>query len=188
MNPTVDNIKTELKKRLDYNTTLCDAWKNVKRTKTKAGTDFKVMSKNFINCRFYDNTYATRTGEKKITVCASSKYNGYVTDEISNIVTLSAYTNADVDPERIIKESPLTPYYFKTADEIEADINKRIAYYERRINEITEGINNTETALKQYIKAFSEMMDTLTETANNSDLCEIIKKNVTDYNYKYYTK
>ena len=49
---TKEDIKAKIKRAIDYYETRIEAWQNVKRVHKKDGSDFKVLSKNFVNCIF----------------------------------------------------------------------------------------------------------------------------------------
>lgn len=73
-----ENLKKELEKRLDHHVSLLSAWKKVERQKTKAGKDFKIMSKNFTNCSFEDKYNLG----SEIVVTTNSEKNGYISEGI----------------------------------------------------------------------------------------------------------
>ena len=129
MYTSLDSITTELNKRLDEVETKIKAWKAVKRVTKKDGSDFAVLSKNFDGATLYDSNCHLYPS-KKITVCGWTKYSGWITDDIHSTGTVAYEKNRTVSEDRIIKESMIQPYYYKTVDEIFEDIEHRIKFYE----------------------------------------------------------
>ena len=181
--PSANNIETEIEKRIDYNETLLAAWEKVKRVHTKSGDDFKILSKNFTGCSFYDNQYSIHSvKEKKVTVCGLSKYSGYISDDFSTHKSATKNT----PPERIIKESCIVPYYELNADEIENIINERVEYYRKTIEELKKQKTLVSVALTEYKKGFAELIDKLIENTNGKNaLYSLIIDSVDVYNCKY---
>lgn len=156
---SLDNILTELRKRLDTVNTKISAWEKVERNRKKDGSDFASLGKNFKNATLYDSQ-TSLVPEKAITVHAWSQFSGYVEDDIKNRALVRYEKNRQIPEGRIIKESYLEPYYYKTVDEIFEDISCRIAGLKRQKEEIESDIENAE----QVFNLFKARIDTaLTE-------------------------
>lgn len=160
---TIDNAKTEIMKTIDYYETLINAWKNVKRKTKKDGSSFAALAKNFENASVHDSSYSLRPC-KEISVCGFSKYQGWITDKIetTDVVQYSIHNPA---PERIIKETFLNPYFFKTVDEIFIDIENRIKKYQEWKQKAETDLEKIETVLIPFVENVKTELEKLKESA-----------------------
>lgn len=182
--PTADNFETEINKKIEYNQTLMDAWKKVTRNRTKDGKDFKTLSKNFTGCEFVDYPYSIIDGhrEKEITVYARSAYGGYINDCIKDT---SIHVDG-IDPDRVMKETCLVPYYVLNADEIEAEIKKKIEYYENTVNSLNDQKQRVKKALAAYKIGFAKLLSNLEDNTGGANwLYHEIIDSVDKYNVKH---
>lgn len=156
-------------------------WENVKIVTKKNGEPFQAFAKNFENCKIYADAYTLQTNAKNITVSGRTVSGKWVEDEIGN-TDLVKYTKFNVEPERIIKESFLEPYFFLTIQEIGEKIAEKIEKYKNNIKaykmqlekvaEYVETITNKVNALQAEIKEMTKDFDT---NSLYYDLIKIVK-------------
>lgn len=167
---SIDTIKTELEKRIDWAETLKAAWEKVGRCRKKDGTDFVALAKNFTNCRVYDAQY-TMAPEKEIRINGLSKYSSYVSDDIKNRELYKYSKRKDkIDPDRVIKESFLEPYFYKTVDEIFEDIEGKIKYYAEYIAKLQRELEKVDGVFGKFKAAIDNALNTLSAETESSDL------------------
>lgn len=167
----IDSIKTELAKRIDRAETLKAAWEKVGRLHKKDGTDFAIFSKNFTGCGIYDSKYSSHNAEKEIHVSGSSKYSGYISDDIKNTEIVRYSKRKDsIDPDRIIKENWSEPYFYKTIDEIFEDIEGKIKYYAEYIAKLQRELEKVDDVFGKFKAAIDNALNTLSAETESSDL------------------
>ena len=160
MEKNLEQIKEELKKSIEEYEAKIAAWENVKRVTKKDGSNFSTLSKNFENAKIEVVSYSIRN-EKQIRVCGRTKSGNFFEDYFS-IVPCVNNVKFEVAPERQIKESFLTPYFYMTVEEIEETIKTRIATYK-------EYIENYEEQLKiadQFYVLIQNELDKISEILN----------------------
>lgn len=168
MAKSLDEIKTELAKRLDAAETLRAAWEKVERCRKKDGSDFVALAKNFKNAGVYDSQYSM-VPEKEIRVFGFSKFSGYVDDSVRNR-ELARYSKREVSADRIKKESFLEPYFYLTVDEIFEEIAAKIAYYTRRVEILTAELKKADSVFPAFKAAIDSALDKLSAETGSTDL------------------
>ena len=158
----LEDIKKEFNKRIDEHETLLKAWEKVERLTKKDGTNFAILSKNFKNATVRNNEYSLRP-DKQIHVYGITKNNAYIGEDISTTDHADRYDGRAIAPERIIKESYLTPYYIKTVDEIFEDIEAKKEYHRKAI----EGYKKQIEKSKEYYDKVNEKLLEIHDIFNN---------------------
>ena len=137
---------------------LKEAWEKVERFKTKDGADFKILQKNF-SAKISKQDYS---GDLKISV-TRNKNGRYYSDYIPVSVTVQDKGEAEEYRKqgRLVERGAyLYPYINRTPDEIEKEIEKRIKYYEGRIEKLKKVLGDFDNiagkivALREEAKAF----------------------------------
>lgn len=164
-----------LERDLDRCTCLLNAWKGVTRNYKKNGEPFANLKQNFNGCTVKPSPYSLHSYEKEISVCTSTKMNGYITDEFSSSETVN-HTKFTPSEDRIIKESFLTPYFYLTVDEIEKKIQDKISYYEKRVEEIEKAIEKQNID----IEIMSNLLKTMAEEIEklSPDMATFFKREI----------
>ena len=154
MRKDLNDIKKEFEKCIEKHEAQRDAWKNVKRVTKKDGGDFATLSKNFENAKIESTGYSLRE-EKRIKVYTRTKKGDYV-DDYFTISPLVKNVDFEVAPERVIKQSMLCDYFHMNPDEIEKEIEKRVALHEEIIKDYESNIERLE---KYYILIMARMSE-----------------------------
>lgn len=180
MNKTMSNYemsqaKSKLERDLDRNISLLNAWKSVTRNYKKNGESFANLKQNFNGVTVCAAPYSMHDKEKEIHVNTKSNLNGYISDFISNSECVR-YSSLNPSEDRIIKESFLEPYFYLTADEIQEKINIKIAYYEKRVQELNVAIDG----LNQDLEIMANLLDTMANEISkmNCDMASWFKENI----------
>lgn len=168
MYTSLDNIQTELRKRLDEIETKLSAWEKVERKRKKDGTSFSALSRNFVNATIHDNQYTLKSVDKLITVCAWTKYSGWITDEIHTCESVKYEKNRKIADDRIVKERFIEPYYIKTVDEIFEDIDSRIEYLKGQKRKIEDDLEASEKVFGEFKSKIDEALKELKASCNQS--------------------
>lgn len=170
----MDRIRNDLLKEITEAEAIAEAWKAVKRERTKSGQDFKTIYKNFSGC-YHD--------AEKIYI-----YGRYYSDEIKFEESVQYWKYGEVAEERIIKVPCRIPYFRKNADEIETEIKARAAMYRDRAERLKKQLANLETAVKAYAEKLTAALEELAENTGGKDsfLYYRVTEEVTRRNAKYY--
>lgn len=94
---SLDDIKEEIRKNVEYGENCLTAWQNVERIHKKDGTDFKNLPRNFGGC-FFDLGHNC-----SVYVYFYTRAHGYVRNSI-NLGWLNLWTNEDTritDPDQV---------------------------------------------------------------------------------------
>ena len=164
----LEGIKTELNKRLSYEKSILQAWKNITFPTKKDGTPFKVMSKNFENAKFYNDITAWYDYEKKLKVGAFDNLNGYIDESISCYEMVKYITDKSMleKIENIMPKEPmLEQVYVYDLDDIKEAIEKTIERHKINIISLQKQINQAEETYREFLSAYKNAMDKL------KDLC-----------------
>lgn len=149
----IDELKTTLKKDIDKAETLLHAWEAVERVTKKDGGDFAALAKNFKNASVYDSGYSL-VATKEITVSGWSQFSGWISDKIENR-EIARYSKRTVSDDRIIKETCLEPYFYKTVSEIFEDIETRKEQLKKQIADYKRDLENA----KKLFDSFKTAID-----------------------------
>lgn len=167
----LDGIQTEIKKQIQHDTAILEAWKKVTFPTKKDGSLFKNMSKNISGASYYVKSYALQTGEYEIRVNAWYEMGGYIYDEI-NAYDLVKYID-DAKKAKTNNYMPKQPYleqvYVYDIEDIKEAIQRRIEYLEQRIKNLTKQAEISFNAYKNFVNAYRAAAEQLANDANKND-------------------
>lgn len=175
----MDRIRIDLINEITEAEAIAEAWEAVKRVRTKAGNDYKILHKNFSGCYGdAENIY--------VSTFAGCTY--HLHDEIKMEESVKYWKYGEVAEERIIKAPCRIPYFRKNADEIETEIKARAAMYRDRAERLKKQLANLETAVRAYAEKLSAALEELAENTGGEDsfLYYRVAEEVTRRNAKYY--
>lgn len=152
-----DAIK-KAKKSVKYYEVRIQAWENVKRVKTKTGADFKILSKNFINCTFCADIFGN-----KIRVYFRDEEGASCYDDIG------LYKNCYQDEKN-------------TAVQVEAAINELIEKYKNWLETDKKGLENIEKQLQAIRPQLDELKKAI-EDAKKTNTHYIMQSYIKNYLY-----
>lgn len=180
----LDQLQVEKKKEIATYKTLRDAWKNVTRNRTKSGSDFKALAKNFTGCNVRNEEYSLRPSKEiYVTDWCKDMYVGYVSDKIATTECVK-YWNKPVDEKRVIKEHFLEPYFFLTIDELFELIDARIALYDKYVTEGEKELADMAAAYNKFKEGYSELINNMEKEYSHSLVYDIANE-FTPSSYKY---
>lgn len=156
----LEDIKKEFSKRIAEHETLLEAWEKVERVTKKDGSNFAALGKNFKNAKIRENQYSIRP-DKLLTVYGWTSDNRYIEEDINTTDHADRYNGRAIDPERIIKESYITPYYIKTVDELFEDIEAKKEYHKKAIEGYKKQINESQFYYDQIAGKMIEIHNVL---------------------------
>lgn len=142
MHKSIDDIRNNLQKYINDYTAKIAFWGNVQRVYKKDGSAFAVLSKNFVNCRFY-----SEFGDTKISVSGRTSTGDYVSD----------YINIAHTDYKGVKTLEMN------ADEIETAIQELITKYQLYIADHSEEI----TMLDDCYNALQAKLDDIHALLNS---------------------
>lgn len=164
----LDEIKTELNKRLSYEKSILKAWENVTFPTKKDGTPFKVMSKNFDGAKLYLDNFAWRDYEKRLKVNIFDDLNGYISEDINcynQVKYISDKSKLEKVSNIMPKEPMLEQVYVYDLDDIKEAIEKTIERHKVNIISLQKQINQADETYNEFLSAYKNAMDKL------KDLC-----------------
>lgn len=135
-----EDAKKRAEASVAYYETRIKEWEKVQRVRTKAGENFKVLSKNFINCKFV-NQYGT----DYLKIYFQDEKGAYTYDDI--YLGRNVYTN--------------TPGA-DTPEEIEKRITAVIAQYRENLETAEKGLEAIDalvTATAPHLEALKEIIE-----------------------------
>lgn len=140
----------------EYNT-ISKLWDSITRISKKDGSDFSIISKNFVGCTFNDSRYTKlHAAEKEITVAGQTETGRYVSACINNYECIK-YTKLQIDESRIIKEPCLEPYFYYTVDELTKLFKETAAKYKKWADESKQKAETAAAAAELYNKKIIEL-------------------------------
>lgn len=173
INMFMNNSIEKLTIKKEYHENAILAWKNVKSCYKKNGEEFQNKNKWFIHAHFIKSDFSL-IHESKLTVSFKVRC-GYESDSIVDTELIKYSDMAkNVDPERIIKESCIEPYFHLTMKELQKRIQERIKYHECMLLECHNALNEFNSKL-ELIK---ENLDNIESIVNN---CNSVLKSVINY-------
>ena len=157
-------VKKDLEKSLREHEAKAEWWKKVERVTKKDGSNFKIFSKNFSNCRIYAN-YMQRN---VIAVGGWVDGSGYVDDEM-DLWEYVDNTELNPDEHTIIKEAVWSrAYFYLTVDEVFQKIATQIEMHERYAKEYREQIEKADEVFNEFAEAINIALDKLKEKAGDN--------------------
>lgn len=173
----LDGIKTEIRKQIEDNRALLEAWEKVTFPTKKDGSPFKAMCKNISGASYFT---ALQAGEYKLRVCASSSASGYISDEI-NAYELARYIKDDAKkakPQNLQpKQQYLEQLYTYDLDDIKTAVSARIEYLKRCAAQLEAQAAKAEAVYMAFRDAYGAALATLAEEsgkAENSTLYHMV--------------
>ena len=167
----LDGIQTEIKKQIQHDAAILEAWKKVTFPTKKDGSAFKNMSKNIAGASYYVQSYALQAGEYEIRVNAWYEMGGYISDEIKahDLVKYVDDVKKAKTNNRMPKQSYLEQVYVYDLEDIKEAIQKRIEYLERRIENLTKQAEISCNAYKNFVNAYRAAVEQLASDAKKND-------------------
>ena len=167
----LDGIQTEIRKQIQHDTAILEAWKKVTFPTKKDGSAFKNMSKNISGASYYAQSYALQAGEYKIRVNAWYEMGGYISDEINahNLVRYVDDAKKAKTNNHMPKQQGLEQVYVYDLEDIKEAIQKRIAYLENRIQNLNKQLEFSEIAYKNFVNAYRAAAEQLASDAKKND-------------------
>lgn len=176
----LDGIKAEIRKQIEDNKALLEAWEKVTFPTKKDGSPFKVMSKNISGASYFTESTALQAGECKLRVCASSSASGYISDEI-NAYELACYIKDDAKkakPQNLQpKQQYLAQLYTYDLDDIKTAVSARIEYLKRCAAQLEAQADKAEAVYVAFRDAYGAALATLAKEsgkAENSTLYHMV--------------
>lgn len=168
---TKENCLNAAKKKIENKKALIDALERVERVRTKSGADFKILSKNFTNCRIEVEDYSMQPNERELKVFYSTPSCGYESHKIS------LYCHFDSMSKDKIKHNPEPKYqllkqiYAYNVDEIEEalkeetsrqrvfleDLERNLETIENKFDEIEAKVNSFKSEMKSLCDGCYEL-------------------------------
>lgn len=185
----LDEIKTELEKRLSYEKSILKAWENVTFPTKKDGTPFKVMSKNFDGAKLYLDNFAWRDYEKRLKVNTFDDLNGYISEDINcynQVKYISDKSKLEKVSNIMPKEPMLEQVYVYDLNDIKEEIHKTINRHKENIMSLEKQIVQAEKAYNDFVADYKKAIENLIETcgANDNSLFYAVRDTVkTRYPY-----
>ena len=167
----LDGIQTEIKKQIQHDAAILEAWKKVTFPTKKDGSSFKNMSKNISVASYHARPYALQPGEYEICVNAWYKMGGYISDEIKahDLVKYIDDAKKAKTNNYMPKQSYLEQVYVYDLEDIKEAIQKRIEYLERRIENLTKQAEISCNAYKNFVNAYRAAVEQLASDAKKND-------------------
>lgn len=167
----LDGIQTEIKKQIQHDTAILEAWKKVTFPTKKDGSAFKNMSKNISGASYCAQSYALQAGEYEIRVNAWYEMGGYISDEVKayNLVKYLDDAKKAKTSNYMPKQQYLEQVYVYDLEDIKEAIQKRIAYLERRIENLTKQAEISHNAYKNFVNAYRAAAEQLANDAKKND-------------------
>lgn len=124
---TKEDCLNEVKKEIENKKALIDALERVERVRTKSGADFKILSKNFTNCRIEVEDYSLQPNERELKVSYKAPSDGYKSHKISLYCHFDSMSKDKIKHEPEPKYQLLKQIYVYNADEIEEALKEEIS-------------------------------------------------------------
>ena len=143
------NFKKSLENEISRKQALVNKWLTVKRVYKKDGGAFAAISKNFTNCSIYNDIGTIRPGAKRIMISTQAEGCGWISDEIP--LTMSTH-DADrrgynTEGRTVPAPSYVVKYINLNADEVENEINLKIAAYKNSILDYKKELETLDAAI-----------------------------------------
>lgn len=161
----------EVKKEIESKEALIDALERVERVRTKSGEDFKILSKNFTNCRIEVENYSMQPNERELKVSYKTPSGGYESHKISLYCHFDSMSKDKIKHDPEPKYQFLKQIYVYNADEIEEalkleiscqrvfleDSKRNLETIENKFDEIEAKVNSFKSEMKSLCNGCYEL-------------------------------
>lgn len=147
-----ENAKKKMEKSVSYYQVRIEAWEKVKRVYKKDGSNFKVLSKNFEGCTFYNEYSLNKCG-----INFYDPFEGYTCDWITY--------------------SPET----ETPDSIEKKINGVIENYKKWLDRDLAGLEAIEKQIDHITPLLEELKNYIKQSEEETNTHYVLKSYVKNY-------
>lgn len=160
----LDEIKSELNKKIATAQAQFDAWKKVIFPTKKDGKPFAIMSKNINGAIYCQNKISMQPGENVLCITAFCDGVGYVDDEI-NCYELVKYLTDDEKKAKtenyMPKQSYLEQIYKYDIEDIKNAVDNRINYLYDRILSLKAQLNIVDKVYHNFRACYEKALQEL---------------------------
>lgn len=157
------------------------AYENIERKRKKDGTNFKVFSKNFTNCKIIRDEYSLYTNNYKLIVYGRTIFGELVDDDINLYKHVDSMTDNEIKHDPEPKEQFLRQIYLFDVDETEQAIKDRIVVLEKNLDIVQNQLNN----LDDDIEKLDELTEHIKKVVNDTTLGYIAREYIKNNSFQW---